>query len=40
MAPAKVDNVKKTDPTAQALKTAKVVKSGPTFKKKVKKFRK
>ncbi|GLT28825.1 hypothetical protein SLA2020_037290 [Shorea laevis] len=37
MAPAKLDNVKKTDPKAQASETAKVVKSGPTFKKKAKK---
>ncbi|KAF1884788.1 hypothetical protein Lal_00028675 [Lupinus albus] len=39
MAPAKVDSSKKGDPKAQALKTAKAVKSGPTFKKKAKKIR-
>ncbi|CAN6565649.1 unnamed protein product [Malus baccata var. baccata] len=38
MAPAKVDS-KKKDPKAQALKTAKAVKSGPAFKKKAKKIR-
>ncbi|PQQ12121.1 60S ribosomal protein L23a [Prunus yedoensis var. nudiflora] len=39
MAPAKADSTKKSDPKAQALKTAKAVKSGPTFKKKAKKIR-
>ncbi|KAF8010689.1 hypothetical protein BT93_J1366 [Corymbia citriodora subsp. variegata] len=39
MAPPKGDNAKKSDPKAQALKAAKAVKSGPTFKKKVKKIR-
>ncbi|XP_014494213.2 60S ribosomal protein L23a [Vigna radiata var. radiata] len=39
MAPAKVDSSKKGDPKSQALKTAKAVKSGPTFKKKAKKIR-
>ncbi|XP_028775781.1 60S ribosomal protein L23a-1-like [Neltuma alba] len=34
-----VDSSKKTDPKAQALKTAKAVKSGPAFKKKAKKIR-
>src|SRR5574340_628349 len=38
MAP-KADSTKKADPKAQALKTAKAVKSGPTFKKKAKKIR-
>uniref|UniRef100_A0A9I9DU60 50S ribosomal protein L23, chloroplastic n=1 Tax=Cucumis melo TaxID=3656 RepID=A0A9I9DU60_CUCME len=38
MAP-KADSSKKADPKAQALKTAKAVKSGPTFKKKAKKIR-
>ncbi|PQQ18464.1 60S ribosomal protein L23a [Prunus yedoensis var. nudiflora] len=38
MAPAKADSTKKSDPKAQALKTAKAVKSGPTFKKKAKKI--
>lgn len=33
------DGAKKVDPKAQALKTAKAVKSGPTFKKKAKKIR-
>lgn len=33
------DSTKKSDPKAQALKTAKAVKSGPTFKKKAKKIR-
>ncbi|KAL2229450.1 UNVERIFIED_CONTAM: 60S ribosomal protein L23a [Sesamum indicum] len=40
MAPAKADPAKKSDPKAQALKTAKAVKSGgTTFKKKSKKIR-
>uniref|UniRef100_A0A5B6ZGQ9 60S ribosomal protein L23A n=1 Tax=Davidia involucrata TaxID=16924 RepID=A0A5B6ZGQ9_DAVIN len=40
MAPAKVDNAKKADPKAQALKAAKAVKSGSsTLKKKAKKIR-
>nr|POE73565.1 60s ribosomal protein l23a [Quercus suber] len=39
MAPAKVDSSKKADPKAQALKAAKAVKSGATFKKKTKKIR-
>ncbi|RDX99244.1 60S ribosomal protein L23a [Mucuna pruriens] len=39
MAPSKVDSSKKADPKAQALKTAKAVKSGATFKKKAKKIR-
>ncbi|KAI3474465.1 hypothetical protein Pfo_029326 [Paulownia fortunei] len=40
MAPAKVDPAKKSDPKAQALKTAKAVKAGSTtFKKKSKKIR-
>ncbi|KAJ0083203.1 hypothetical protein Patl1_30852 [Pistacia atlantica] len=38
MAPPKGDT-KKADPKAQALKAAKAVKSGPTFKKKAKKIR-
>ena len=33
------DSTKKSDPKAQALKTAKAVKAGPTFKKKAKKIR-
>ena len=39
MAPIKVDSSKKADPKAQALKAAKAVKSGATFKKKTKKIR-
>ncbi|KAI3695868.1 hypothetical protein L1987_78871 [Smallanthus sonchifolius] len=39
MAPAKADATKKGDAKAQALKTAKAVKTGSTFKKKVKKIR-
>ncbi|KAE8712107.1 60S ribosomal protein L23a [Hibiscus syriacus] len=40
MSPAKVDNSKKkADPKAQAVKAAKAVKSGVTFKKKAKKIR-
>nr|POE45075.1 60s ribosomal protein l23a [Quercus suber] len=39
MAPAKADSTKKSDPKAQALKAAKAVKSGATFKKKTKKIR-
>ncbi|KAH6762425.1 ribosomal protein L23AB [Perilla frutescens var. hirtella] len=39
MAPAKVDTSKKSDSKAQALKTAKAVKTGSTFKKKAKKIR-
>lgn len=37
--PLAADSTKKSDPKAQALKTAKAVKSGPTFKKKAKKIR-